>query len=162
MRRGGTPADGNLAPLAKSVVGMNAITRGMLSAALSSDSELTEFERACFQHLVGLDPIRTEAAAPITPPRASRPATSASGPEWLRLPAPGKRCPYSGLSRSTLNELTIPGPANENRPPVKSVVLRKRGALRGIRLISYDSLMQFLTSQSAMVRRRGESEAEPS
>ena len=29
-------------------------------------------------------------------------------------------------------------------PPVKSVVLRKRGALRGIRLISYDSLMRYL------------------
>ena len=31
---------------------MNAITRGMLTAALSNDSELTEFERACFRHLV--------------------------------------------------------------------------------------------------------------
>jgi hypothetical protein len=48
------------------------------------------------------------------------------------------------LSRSTLNELTIPGPANDGTPPVKSVVLRKRGALRGIRLISYDSLMGYL------------------
>lgn len=65
-------------------------------------------------------------------------------PEWLRLPAPGRRCPYTGLSRSTLNELTIPGPANDGRPPVKSVVLKKRGALRGIRLISYDSLMTHL------------------
>jgi hypothetical protein len=65
-------------------------------------------------------------------------------PEWLRLPAPGKRCRYTGLSRSTLNELTISGPANSGTPPVKSVVLRKRGALRGIRLISYDSLMGYL------------------
>lgn len=65
-------------------------------------------------------------------------------PEWIRLPAPGHRCPYTGLSRSTLNELTIPGPANGNKPPVKSVVLRKRGAVRGIRLINYDSLMQYL------------------
>jgi hypothetical protein len=65
-------------------------------------------------------------------------------PEWLRLPAPGRRCPYTGLSRSTLNELTIAGPANDGRPPVKSVVLKKRGAVRGIRLISYDSLMAHL------------------
>ena len=65
-------------------------------------------------------------------------------PEWVRLPAPGKRCPYTGLSRSTLNELTIAGPVNDGVPPVKSVVLRKRGALRGIRLINYDSLMQYL------------------
>jgi hypothetical protein len=67
-------------------------------------------------------------------------------PEWLRLPAPGTRCRFTGLSRSTLNELTIAGPANDGRPPVKSVVLRKRGALRGIRLISYDSLMSFLAT----------------
>jgi hypothetical protein len=65
-------------------------------------------------------------------------------PEWLRLPAPGTRCRFTGLSRSTLNELTIPGPANDFQPPVKSVVLRKRGATRGIRLISYDSLMTYL------------------
>jgi len=67
-------------------------------------------------------------------------------PEWLRLPAPGNRCRFTGLSRSTLNELTIASPANGGLPPVKSVVLRKRGALRGIRLISYDSLMQHLAN----------------
>ena len=69
-------------------------------------------------------------------------------PEWIRLPQPSRRCPHTGLSRSTLNELTIPGPANDNRPPVKSVVLKKRGAMRGIRLISYDSLMAYLESLS--------------
>ena len=67
-------------------------------------------------------------------------------PEWIRLPQPSRRCPHTGLSRSTLNELTIPGPANDNRPPVKSVVLRKRGAMRGIRLINYYSLMSYLDS----------------
>lgn len=71
-----------------------------------------------------------------------------SKPEWLRLPAPGNRCKFTGLSRSTLNELTIPGPTNDGKPPVKSVVLRKRGALRGIRLISYDSLMNYLAGLS--------------
>lgn len=71
-------------------------------------------------------------------------AAATTRPEFIRLPAPGKRCPYTGLSRSTLNELTIPSTANDNRPPVKSVVLRKRGALRGIRLINYDSLMTYL------------------
>jgi hypothetical protein len=70
--------------------------------------------------------------------------TESVKPEWLRLPAPGNRCRFTGLSRSTLNELTISGPANEGQPPVKSVVLRKRGALRGIRLINYDSLMLYL------------------
>jgi hypothetical protein len=66
-------------------------------------------------------------------------------PEWLRLPSPGSRCRFTGLSWSTLNELTIPGPGNDGHPPVKSVVLRKRGALRGIRLVNYDSLMRYLS-----------------
>jgi hypothetical protein len=67
-------------------------------------------------------------------------------PEWVRLPAPRERCPITGLSRTTMTELVVPGPANEHRPPVKSVVIRKRGATRGIRLISYDSLMNHLAS----------------
>lgn len=69
-------------------------------------------------------------------------------PEWIRLPSPGERCRFTGLSRGTLNELVIPCAANNEKPPVKSVVLRKRGSLRGIRLISYDSLMNYLTSLS--------------
>ncbi len=73
-------------------------------------------------------------------------SASNNRPEWIRLPQPSRRCPHTGLSRSTLNELTIPGPANDSRPPVKSVVLKKRGAVRGIRLISYDSLMAYLES----------------
>lgn len=81
--------------------------------------------------------------ATLTSPPAAA-LSVATKPEWLRLPAPGARCRFTGLSRSTLNELTIAGPANDGVPPVKSVVLRKRNALRGIRLISYDSLMQYL------------------
>ena len=72
------------------------------------------------------------------------PVTEMFKPEWLRLPAPGTRCRFTGLSRGTLNELTIPCPANDHKPPVKSVVIRKRGAVRGIRLVSYDSLMAHL------------------
>jgi hypothetical protein len=75
-----------------------------------------------------------------------RTITNSAKPEWLRLPAPGNRCPFTGLSRSTLNELTIPGPTNGGLPPVKSVVLRKRGAIRGIRLINFDSLMDYISS----------------
>jgi hypothetical protein len=87
---------------------------------------------------------RPDVPAAMNPPVQK--ASESPKPEWLRLPAPGERCRYSGLSRSTLNELTIAGPGNECRPPVKSVVLRKRGAMRGIRLISYDSLMSYLGS----------------
>ena len=70
-------------------------------------------------------------------------------PEFIRLPLPGKRCPHTGLSRTTLCELTIDSPANGFRAPVKSHVLRKRGAVRGIRLISYDSLMDYLSNLPA-------------
>lgn len=80
----------------------------------------------------------------MTTPVANPPIADSVKPEWLRLPAPGARCRFTGLSRSTLNELTIPGAVNAEKPPVRSVVLRKRGALRGIRLINYDSLMQYL------------------
>ncbi len=76
--------------------------------------------------------------------QGASPVTETIKPEWLRLPAPGTRCRFTGLSRGTLNELSIPCPANDHKPPVKSVVIRKRGAVRGIRLISYDSLMAHL------------------
>ncbi len=65
-------------------------------------------------------------------------------PEFIRLPKPGTRCPFSGLSRTSLGELTIPGPANDYKPPVKSHLLKKRGAVRGIRLVDYDSLIAYL------------------
>jgi hypothetical protein len=65
-------------------------------------------------------------------------------PEFIRLPKPGDRCRLTGLSRSTLAELTVPCPANGHRPPVKSLVVKKRGATRGIRLINFDSLLDYL------------------
>ena len=69
-------------------------------------------------------------------------------PEFIRLPKPGQRCPYTGLARTTMSELTVPGPVNDYRPPVRSTLLRRRGATRGIRLIDYDSLIQFLSAQT--------------
>ena len=74
---------------------------------------------------------------------ASRPSEK---PEWIRLPKPGERCTYTGLSRSTLNELTIPSDTNDFLPPVRSAVIKKRGAMRGIRLISFDSLMEYINA----------------
>jgi len=62
--------------------------------------------------------------------------------DWARLPKPGER--FIGLSRSTLTELTVPCEANGFRPPVKSAVIKKRHALRGIRLINVPSLMEHL------------------
>ena len=67
-------------------------------------------------------------------------------PEFIRLPK-GGLCPYTGLSRSKLNQLILPCEQNEWKPPVKSVCLRKRGAIKGTRLIVLDSLLDYLYSQ---------------
>jgi hypothetical protein len=65
-------------------------------------------------------------------------------PEWIRLPKGGSSCPWTGLSRSKLNELVLPCESNRFKPPVKSSVLRQRGALKGVRLIHLDSLLRFI------------------
>ena len=65
-------------------------------------------------------------------------------PEFIRLPKSGSQCPWSGLSRSKLNELILPTPLNQFSPPVSSVSLRHRGQLRAVRLVAFDSLMAYL------------------
>ena len=65
-------------------------------------------------------------------------------PEFVRLPKSGTRCPYTGLSRSKMNQLVLPCKENDFKPPVESKVLRSRGPIRGTRLIVFDSLMEYL------------------
>ena len=65
--------------------------------------------------------------------------------EWLRLPPPGTKDPDYGLHRGTLNELILPSEANGYKPPVRSLVIKKRGAVRGIRLIHRPSLDAYLS-----------------
>jgi hypothetical protein len=65
-------------------------------------------------------------------------------PEFLRLPKPYERCRFTGLSRPSLEELCIPSERNDFNPPVKSLLLKKRGATRGIRLVNFDSLLGYL------------------
>lgn len=67
--------------------------------------------------------------------------SSPKQPDWIRLPRAGERCPYTNLSRSTLNNLILPCKANKNRPPVRSAVVGQKGANRGVRLIDRQSLM---------------------
>jgi predicted DNA-binding transcriptional regulator AlpA len=55
-------------------------------------------------------------------------------PEWLRVPEATR---VFGLCRSSLYALIAEG-------KIKSTAFKKRGALRGIRLISYDSLAQLI------------------
>jgi hypothetical protein len=65
-------------------------------------------------------------------------------PEFIRLPKPKTRCPYTGMSRSELYALTIPCAANDNRPPVPAKNRRKPGNLRGVWLIPYGALISYL------------------
>ncbi len=78
------------------------------------------------------------------PPRLQAPAE----PEFLRLPPPGVRCPFTGLSRSALNELILPTKQNDFTPPVRSFCLRKRGAKTGIRLVECASLKAYIRSNA--------------
>ena len=57
--------------------------------------------------------------------------------EFFRLPAPGKRDPYFGLSRGWYYKAAASG-------EIKLVAIRQRGALRGVRLIAYDSVMDYI------------------
>ena len=68
-------------------------------------------------------------------------------PDFIRLPKPGGRCPHTGLSRSSLYELIVPSKRNGYRPPVKSRHIKGPGAMRGIRLIHYVSLIEFLSTE---------------
>lgn len=78
-------------------------------------------------------------------PPFDQPPTGGSAPEFIRLPKRGP-CPYSGLSRAKLNQLILRCPANGFRPQVKSISLRRPGAMRGARLIVLSSLIAYLHS----------------
>jgi hypothetical protein len=83
------------------------------------------------------EPIRVPNQPQHTPQQANQ-------PEFIRLPRPGMRCDWTGLSRSKLNQLILPCEANCNNPPVKSVSLRIPGSKRGARLIALESLLTYL------------------
>ena len=57
--------------------------------------------------------------------------------EFFRLPAPGKRDPYFGLSRGWYYKAAALG-------EIKLVAVRQRGALRGVRLVVLDSVVAYI------------------
>lgn len=69
--------------------------------------------------------------------------------QYLRLPRSGSRDPIFGLSRSTWNNLILPTSGNRHQPPIKSVSLRKHGAIRGTRLIVVESAQAFFSRLEA-------------
>lgn len=79
--------------------------------------------------------------------------------EFMRLPPPGQQDPIFGLKRSYLNLLILPCRENGFRPPVKSIVLRRTKAKKGVRLIEIASLRAYIRQQieaaEAQARRDG-------
>lgn len=71
-----------------------------------------------------------------TTPQAS---IRAIKPEWVRVPDAVK---LFGIKRSKLYELIAAG-------RIKSREIKERGKVRGIRLISYDSLNEFIEGAAA-------------
>jgi hypothetical protein len=65
-------------------------------------------------------------------------------PEYIRLPASGEVEPYSGLNRSALERLILPGKVNNYDPPVQSKLFNPSGGKRLVRLIIFRSLMAHL------------------
>jgi hypothetical protein len=84
-----------------------------------------------------------------------------SSVEFIRLPKVRARDPLFGLSRSFLNELILPRPENKYQPPVRSHVLRRRGYRTGIRLISVDSLRDYILKNEEIGGVESNSAPEP-
>lgn len=91
---------------------------------------------------LSVDTVPQTTDLPITP--GAGPSAPLLRPEFIRLPHPGQQCVRTGLSRSAINALILPSAANEFKPPVRSFVLRQRGAKTGIRLIDYESLTSYI------------------
>ena len=62
--------------------------------------------------------------------------------EFVSLPGPGKRCPISGLSRSTLYQLAALG-------KIRMISLRREGNSRGKRLVVVESVQHYLRTLDA-------------
>jgi hypothetical protein len=68
-------------------------------------------------------------------------------PVWIRLPRPGDRCPFTGLSRSFLAELVRPCERNGYKPPVEAKKIDRNGSNRGVLLVNLKSLLDYINSQ---------------
>jgi hypothetical protein len=85
-------------------------------------------------------------------PHQTQPPPSNLKPEWIRVP---DAIHITSLSRSKLYELIAAG-------AIKSFSNRQRGAQRGVRLISYDSLVGYLEEQFAAAAKTGAAVAKES
>jgi hypothetical protein len=63
--------------------------------------------------------------------------------EFFRLPPSGKRDPHFGLSRGWYYKAAALG-------EIKMVAVRQRGALRGVRLVVHDSVVEYIKRAAQM------------
>ena len=90
-------------------------------------------------------------------------AVSQPLPQWIRLPRQGQREFYTGLSRSSLIFLCIPGASNGCRAKVKSYLHKSdRHNRRGTRHINLPDLLAYMEQQSETQNSRNASLAEES
>jgi len=78
------------------------------------------------------------------PSADGKPQCALIRPETFRLPSGRDRDPFFGLGRSYWNEQILPTPRNGYKPPIKSYVIRKKGSHTGVRLIDFESALQFI------------------
>lgn len=78
--------------------------------------------------------LREQTLAEIT----ARP-NAAALPAWIRMPLPGCPCPITFLRRGALYALAAQG-------KIKTATIRKKGSLRGIRLVNVESLLRYVES----------------
>lgn len=77
---------------------------------------------------------------------------SNSSPVYIRVPKPGQKCPYTGLSRSSMYKLTPPTDS-----PVAWISYKQNPkATRGIRLIDLASLREHLSKVGQHPKRTEE------
>jgi hypothetical protein len=65
------------------------------------------------------------------------------GPVTFRLPPIGQKDIHFGLCRTWWNQRILPSASNGYSPEIKSIVDRKPGKVRGVRLILYESALGY-------------------
>lgn len=83
------------------------------------------------------------------------PTLQAPRPEWIRVPkarVKGARCPWTGLSRSTILKLVLPMKCNGYKVAVVSKAVKSHPLNRsGVRLVNLRSLEAHIASQTVGV-----------
>ena len=76
--------------------------------------------------------------------------------EYMRVPPSGEHDPIFALKRSFLNLLILPCRENNWRPPVKSVVIKRKGSRKGVRLVEIVSLRAYIEEQARITAAEDE------